>query len=122
MEDQDHNGYLLFKKEQANKLKKKGIKVTSLDEHNEEMSTTWKALSKEERKSYATRVMVARPEKARISKKAAFEAHFLLGRFTLLMCYINQKKELKERVHSLGFEKLIDIQCCRLPRDFSVHA
>ena len=34
MEDQEQNGYLLFKKEQANKLKEKGIKVTSIDDHN----------------------------------------------------------------------------------------
>ena len=38
MEDQERNGYLLFKKEQANKLKEKGIKVTSIDDHNVEMS------------------------------------------------------------------------------------
>ena len=48
MEDQDHNGYLLFKNEQADKLKEKGIKVTSLDEHNIEMSIAWNALSEEE--------------------------------------------------------------------------
>ena len=31
MEDQDHSGYLLFKKEQAHMLKEKGIKVTNLN-------------------------------------------------------------------------------------------
>ena len=100
MEDQDHNGYLLFKKEQANKLKKKGIKVTSLDGHNEEMSTAWKSLSEEEQKSYASRVKVAKPEKTKINKKAAFKTHFSLGQFTPLMAYINQK-ELNERVQSM---------------------
>ena len=48
MEDQEQNGYLLFKKEQANKLKEKGIKVTSIDDHNVEMSIAWNALSEEE--------------------------------------------------------------------------
>ena len=48
MEDQEQNGYLLFKKEQANKLKEKGIKVTSIDDHKVEMSIAWNALSEEE--------------------------------------------------------------------------
>ena len=120
MEDQEQNGYLLFKKEQANKLKEKGIKVTSIDDHNVEMSIAWSALSEEEKKSYAMRVKVARPEKVRTSKKAAFETHFSLPQFTPLMCYINQQKELKERVHRLGFGNLLDIQCSKLPRDFIV--
>ena len=88
MEDQDHNGYLLFKKEQANKLKKEGIKVTSLEEHNEEMSKAWNALNEEQQKSYAKSAKVARPEKGKINKKAPFETHFSLSQFISLMCYI----------------------------------
>ena len=56
--------------------------MTSIDDHNVEMSIAWNALSEEEKKSYATRVTVARPEKVRTSKKAAFETHFSLPQFT----------------------------------------
>ena len=48
MEDQEQNDYLLFKKEQVNQLKEKGIKVTSIDDHKVEMSIAWNALSEEE--------------------------------------------------------------------------
>ena len=63
MENQIQNDYLLFKKEQATNLEEEGIKVTILEEHNEEMSKAWNALNEEQQKSYAKRAKAARPKK-----------------------------------------------------------
>ena len=82
MENQIQNDYLLFKKEQATNLEEGGIKVTSLEEHNEEMSKAWNALNEKQQKSYAKRAKAARPKKGEISKKAPFETHFSL------MCFL----------------------------------
>ncbi|XP_028754490.1 uncharacterized protein LOC114713964 [Neltuma alba] len=109
------SGYILFTEEFYEQNKKK---FKSFEEGTNSVKKAWGNLTEEEKEQYGERAKEMRVPPKGKNYIVPFHTRCAPGQFMEVCKQLKKSKEKMERLKRIGFDKLVDICCSQIYRDF----